>query len=87
MTRPLLALLLLAACTAGPITTDRTDNPEITLDLLLTSPEGCRVYRFVDAGQYRYFAACPNATVMSSHTKILGKVLVTVPEEVPTVGR
>lgn len=85
--RPLLALLLLAACTAEPITTNRTDNPEIALDLLLTSPEGCKVYRFEDEGRHRYFAACPNATVMSSHTEAAGKMIVTVPEEVSTVGQ
>lgn len=56
-TKRLLALLVLAGCAAEPLTTATTTNPKIQIGLLF-KVEGCRVYRFADAGEYRYITIC-----------------------------
>lgn len=83
----LAATILLGAfgCFNEPVTRQTTNNADVPLDLLFTSPEGCRVYRFVDGVYPRYFAACPGATVMSGHLQSTGKTAIMVPETIATV--
>lgn len=50
----------LSACTGKPIETTRTDNTDFSVDFLFEK-DGCYVYRFYDAGNYRYFSRCPGA--------------------------
>lgn len=55
-----LCCLLLAACAKEPMETKPSNNPNVPVSLLLEI-DGCRVYRFLDAGHYRYFASCPGS--------------------------
>lgn len=49
----------LTACTADAIARAPSSNDGVPLDHLLTTPEGCKVYRFWDAGRYHYTTVCP----------------------------
>lgn len=72
--------LFLTAC--KPATqTDRTNNPDISVDLLFEK-DGCQVYRFWDFG-WHYFASCPGSAVTTP--KVCGKGCIR-DEEIPTVG-
>lgn len=45
--------------------------------------DGCRVYRFMDAGRYRYFANCGQiTTTSSSYTQMVGKTATSQAEEI-----
>lgn len=85
------AVVLLSACQTPAVRTEPTENAEVKLELLFTSPEGCKVYRF---GGEHFFAACGGGTVMETHQQTtfapVGKVLIpqtrTWTEEVPTVS-
>lgn len=67
------ALVFLAGCYADPVSTARTNNPQVPVSLLFEH-EGCKVYRFTDAGRERYFANCPNQTsVDGSYRTTCGK--------------
>lgn len=84
---PLILAFLVGAfgCYREPVTRQVTNNADVPLDLMFVSPEGCRVYRFVDGGYPRYFAACPGATVMSGHLQSTGNTAIMVPETIATV--
>ena len=77
------ACVALAACAKDPVSVAPTNNPDVSAALLF-SVDGCKVYRFEDAGAYRYFATCPNSTVMSSHTVQCGKTRCTHFDDVST---
>lgn len=53
----MLILLIVVSCAKDPVESKRTGNNDITLDLLFKN-DGCSVYRFYDAGRYRYFSDC-----------------------------
>lgn len=84
-------VVLVSACSAKAVKTEQTENSDVKLELMFTSPEGCRVYRF---GGDHYFAACGGGTVMETHQQTIyvpvGKILVPQTrhwtEEVPTVS-
>jgi hypothetical protein len=69
-----LAVIALSACEAAPPQeTSRTTNPEISIELLFEH-DGCRMYRFLHDGRWRYFGNCPNHTnVSSSYSQSCGK--------------
>lgn len=85
------AVVFASACQAKAVKEEQTENAEVKLELLFTSPEGCRVYRF--SGDH-YFAACGGGTVMETHQQTtyvpVGKIMVPQTrfwtEEVPTVS-
>jgi len=52
-----LCVVLIGCSEKEPEDVSSTSNPDIKLDLLFTH-DGCRVYRFFDAGNYVYFAKC-----------------------------
>lgn len=60
------AVAFLTGCYADPVSTSGTNNPNVPVSLLFEH-DGCRVYRFTDAGRERYFANCPSTTTVSSH--------------------
>lgn len=85
-------LLWLAACLAcaavvsgclnDPIAVSTTTNAAVPVALLFEH-DGCRVYRFTDNGQPRYYVRCPEgAAVMQSHRESCGK---SCTSEVPDV--
>lgn len=91
MSKTLLAALaasLLVGCYADPVSTTGTNNPAVPVSLLFEH-EGCKVYRFTDAGRERYFANCPNQTSVSgSYMQPCGKGCNRyVPEDVTTEYR
>lgn len=59
------AALLLAACTEPAEKNIATDNPDITVDRLFEKDD-CRVYRFMDAGHFHYYAVCNGSTTTNS---------------------
>jgi hypothetical protein len=54
----IVTIALLVGCYAPPIEKVSSGNPEVTLNHIVTTPEGCKVYRFAD-GHDRYVAVCP----------------------------
>jgi hypothetical protein len=63
--RWLLLLLALAACNNDAVGVAQTNNNNVVVELLFEN-DGCRVYRFSDAGYNRYYADC--GPVTSSRT-------------------
>jgi hypothetical protein len=75
--------LALASCGQDPVSTQRTDNPNVPVGILFET-DGCKVYRFVDAGRYVYFTNCAGTTT-AFHTESCGKNCTrTVPQAVTT---
>lgn len=56
------ALLSMAGCAADPVSMTSTTNPKVPVSLLFEN-EGCKVYRFEDAGHFHYYANCKGSTV------------------------
>ncbi len=81
-----LFLLAFGCDAANPVSTNATNNPRVPVSLLLEH-DGCKVYRFEDYYQYRYFVKCASgeAAALGAHTEKRGKTRVTITEEVPTV--
>lgn len=57
----LLTTLLLVSCAKEPISVNNTNNKEIQVSMLFEF-DGCRVYRFADAGRAIYFTNCKGST-------------------------
>lgn len=82
-----IVLLLLAAaamvgCAADPVAMKSSTNPNVPVSLLFEN-EGCKVYRFDDAGHYHYYANCQGSTVTTvTETQSEGKS--TRPEQTTT---
>ena len=80
-----LAVFLVALCIVGcsktPVETRSTNNVDVKVDLLFEY-DGCKVYRFSDAGSNHYFARCPDGSVSTSYDISEGKH--TRPEEIAT---
>ena len=52
----LFLLICLVSCLEKPVSTSKTNNENIKVELLFEH-DGCKVYRFND-GDYRYYAVC-----------------------------
>lgn len=50
-------VMLLASCYNNGKESVTTNNPDYDVELLFEA-DGCRVYRFMDGGNYRYFTNC-----------------------------
>jgi hypothetical protein len=72
------SLLVLGGCGVDPVETKPSNNPSVSVDVLF-QVDGCKVYRFWDHGEARYFANCRGSV---SWSELQGKV--SVPVEVPT---
>jgi hypothetical protein len=57
LTKPIALLILLAGCETDALTTQPTNNAGFEVGLLFEH-EGCRVFRFRDGGDRRYFVRC-----------------------------
>lgn len=77
----LLAVLLAVGCTKSPVSVDKTNNPEVPVELLFEH-EGCRVFRFYDTGRPHYFASCLGGTI--THQPTGNKNAPTYIQEIPT---
>lgn len=78
---------VLVGCGADALRKVPNDNKSITLELLLTTPEGCKVYRFEDEYN-RYVAVCPRDMQTSASfddVQSTGKVTTRVPQSISTV--
>lgn len=89
MKRFALLLLVAAGCAKEPVSKEETSNPEVGVDILFDY-DGCRMYRFHDAGEYRYFARCGQQVTVAwsdSKTQSNGKTTTTYTKhfEIPTV--
>ena len=58
------ALIILTAigCYHDSKSKSATDNNSFNLELLFTTPEGCKVYRFFDGLSAHYFTTCQGST-------------------------
>jgi len=84
----LLALFLIPlfiGCEKQGIKKVETDNSEFNVTLLFTV-DSCKVYRFKDGANYRYFVTSPGM-VMYGHSVSNGKTTTYIPEETQTVPR
>lgn len=61
-------ILMLYGCAKDPVSVENTDNKDVKLEKLFTTPDSCAVYRFLDDGNYHYFANCPNSSVSEQHS-------------------
>lgn len=50
-------VLFIYGCSVDPELTEKTSNNNIKLDLLFEK-DGCKIYRFKDAGHYIYWTNC-----------------------------
>jgi hypothetical protein len=83
------AVAALTACANEPVSQASTDNPSVEPVMLVTI-EGCHVYRFYDAGHYRYTTICPSGRVgrvSSAYSESSGKTTVTRVETIDTAER
>jgi hypothetical protein len=53
----LLVLLALCGCGEAPVSTGQTNNPNVPVALLFEH-DGCKVFRFWDAGRHHYYVTC-----------------------------
>lgn len=61
-----LLVLLFSGCANKPVEGDLpTNNTNVPVDLLFER-DGCRMYRFFDAGHYRYFVTCERSSASVS---------------------
>jgi len=77
--------LALAACEGKPLAQAQTENAEFQVAFLFEH-DGCRVYRFRDAGYRHYFTDCRGSTA-TTHARLIGKTYVNEPEEIQSTGR
>jgi hypothetical protein len=79
MGKAILIMLFFTSCAKIAERQADSTKPDFDVEKLFTS-EGCAVYRFYDAGHFRYFANC-NGSV--NHTQQCGKNC-TRTETIPT---
>lgn len=79
---PLLSLFMLAGCEKEAVGVAQTTNSEILLELLFEN-DGCKVYRFTDAGQSHYYANCAASTTVMETVR-LGRSNRVVQNEIKT---
>ncbi len=51
------AALVLVSCAKDPVQVGQSNNGSINVEVLFDF-DGCRMYRFSDAGRYVYFSKC-----------------------------
>lgn len=72
LTSLLIAVVAIAGgCANDPIERTQTNNAQIPVDFLFEK-DGCKVYRFNDAGRYIYYTSCKGNTT-EKHTRSNGK--------------
>lgn len=57
-------LFLLSGCAKDPVSTERTTNSDIAVELLFEH-EGVKVYRFIDGGRFVYYTDARGKTEWS----------------------
>jgi outer membrane biogenesis lipoprotein LolB len=72
MTARVIAVALLLACGVPAERSEQTTNQNVRVDRLFTH-DGCTVYRFEDAGYFRYFVRCDNGSAHVEWTEGCGK--------------
>lgn len=83
----MIAVLVLAGCTADPVRSDRTNNADLDVSTLFDY-DGCRMYRFEDGGRFIYFARCGSDVRTSwGETHSNGKTAYTTNHDVQTVEK
>ncbi len=60
-----LAAQLLASCSAKPLSSEKTDNPEVRADYLATI-DGCRLWRVNTGDRDVFLARCTNRNTTST---------------------
>lgn len=81
-----LLLAISAACAKDPVSKEDTNNPDVPVATLFDY-DGCRVYRFKDAGQWIYFAKCGSSVqAFWNEAHSAGRTTYTVPRQVITEG-
>jgi hypothetical protein len=64
---PAILLLLLASCAfQRPITVERSQNNDTYTVEYLFEHDGCKVYRFMDRGDYIYFTNCNGQAIATT---------------------
>jgi hypothetical protein len=63
---------LVQGCTKEPVEVQASTNAEIPVSLLFEN-DGCKVYRFYDAGEYIYYTKCKWSS-QTSWEEMEGKV-------------
>ena len=61
-------VFLVAACVQDPVSTSRTNNPNVDIDLMFMH-NGCSMYRFPDDGHYVYWTEGCSSTINSTHSE------------------
>jgi hypothetical protein len=81
----MLLALALAGCPGEGLSNSSTQNPNFQVAFLFEH-EGCRVFRFEDAGRERYFVKCVNgqASTETMQPSQCGKTQCPYPETIPT---
>lgn len=64
-TASLILLCILVGCGKHAVGVLPSSNQELTVDIL-GDVDGCRIYRFIDVGSFRYFVRCGNLTTATS---------------------
>lgn len=72
VTAIIVTAIALAGCGERPVERTSTNNAAIKVDTLFTK-DGCTVYRFEDAGRYRYFVRCDTGQSRTEWTESCGK--------------
>ena len=75
--------LALLGCGDPGIATEKTNNERMDVTFLFEN-DGCKVYRFYDHHEYRYFATC-SPGVFGGHNVHSGKTMRYVDDTVNTV--
>ena len=68
----LILIILLTGCNKTPISTLETPNPNVKVDIL-TTVDGCTIYRFRDGGNDNYFVKCTSGSTQAIYTVPCGK--------------
>jgi hypothetical protein len=61
----LAAALILGGCSAKPLSSEKTDNPEVRADYLATI-DGCRLWRVNTGNRYVFLARCTDRNTTST---------------------
>jgi hypothetical protein len=76
---------LVVGCLSPPQSSVPSSNPQVKVELLF-EVDGCKVYRFYDGGQPRYFTKCANGTSSVGWQQSCGKNCSFYAENVTTYG-
>lgn len=68
----IILVVFIFGCAGDPELRSATENPDYSVDTLFTH-DGCTVYRFDDAGKFRYFANCKSGQTSTTWAESCGK--------------